>query len=80
MSHNADQNSANSIIIPFRDLKPETLEQLIQEFVTRDGCDWDQPDCSLEDKVRQVMQQLHRGHIQIVFDLISETANLISTT
>ncbi len=80
MAHNTDQNSDNIIIIPFRDLEPETLEQLIQEFVTRDGCDWDQTGCSLEDKVRQVVQQLHSGRVQIVFDLISETANLVSTT
>ena len=72
-----DQSNDNAVVIPFRKLEPETLEQLVQEFVTRDGADWDEAGCSLADKVKQVMQQLHSGDIQLVFDLASETANLI---
>jgi len=65
------------IDIPYTDLKRETLVRLIEEFVSRDGADWDETGGSLEEKVEQVLAQLRRGTIKIVFDLTSETANLV---
>jgi len=67
----------DGIDIPFRELQPETLQRLIEEFVTRDGSDWDETGCTLEDKVHQVMQQLETGRVKIVFDLNMQTANLV---
>ena len=78
MHDETNQNTDNIVIIPYKDLAPDTLERLIQEFVTRDGADWDQAGCSLADKVSQVRAQLDNGKIQLVFDLSSETANLIA--
>ncbi len=75
-----DQTKENTVIIPFRDLDPNTLKHLLQEFVTRDGCDWDERGCSLEEKVEQVMQQLYSGRAQIIFDLNSETTNLVASS
>jgi len=63
--------------IPYLQLNPETLERMIQEFVTRDGADWAETGCTLEDKVEQVLQQLKSGRIKVVFDQTSQTANLI---
>lgn len=64
--------------VPYRQIHPETLQRLIQEFVTRDGADWGEAGCSLEDKVRQVQQQLTAGQVRVVFDLRSQTVNIVA--
>ena len=65
------------IDVPYERLDPETLRNVIQEFVTRDGADWGDAGCTLEDKVGQVMQQLRSRKVKIVFDLNSETTNIV---
>lgn len=63
--------------VPYERLAPETLRNLIQEFVTRDGVDWGEAGGALEDKVSRVMQQLRSRKIKVVFELKSQTANII---
>ena len=63
--------------IPYDQLEPDTLRRMIQEFVSRDGSDWDDAGCTLDDKVGQVLQQLKNSKIKVVFDLTSQTANLV---
>ncbi len=65
------------IEIPYRQLAPDTLQRLIEEFVSRDGADWGEAGGSLDAKVKQVKAQLQRGQVRIVFDLNSGTANLV---
>ncbi|MCW8859236.1 MAG: YheU family protein [Deltaproteobacteria bacterium] len=66
------------IEVPYDELDPETLRRLIQEFVSRDGADWADAGCTLEDKVEQVLQQLKNQKVKVVFDLSSQTANLVT--
>lgn len=75
---NPDHQQEDGIDVPYEQVPAETLRRLIQEFVTRDGADWGDAGCSLEDKVRQVLQQLKSKQVKVVFDLRSETANLVS--
>lgn len=63
--------------VPYERIAPRTLRNMIQEFVSRDGADWGERGCSLEDKVEQVHQQLWEGKIKVVFDLKSQTANIV---
>ncbi len=63
--------------VPYDRLDPETLRNLLQEFVTRDGSDWNGVGGGLEDKVEQVLRQLRDNKIKIVFDLTSQSANLV---
>jgi len=72
-------SEANRVDIPYCQLDSDVLRALIEEFVTRDGTDWDQSGCSLEDKVDQIMAQLADGRVKIVHDLNSESTNLLST-
>lgn len=64
--------------IPYQQLDPQTLCRLIQEFVSRDGADWGDAGGSLEDKVAQVMQQLRDKQVKLVYDLATQTANLVA--
>ena len=63
--------------VPYERLDPETLRNLIQEFVTRDGSDWGDVGGALEDKVGQVMQQLQSRKVKVVFEMKSQTANIV---
>ncbi|STT24493.1 Uncharacterised protein family (UPF0270) [Klebsiella pneumoniae] len=48
------------MIIPWQDLDPETLDNLIESFVLREGTDYGEYERSLADKVADVKQQLKR--------------------
>ncbi len=65
------------IEVPYERLDPETLRNMIQEFVTRDGADWGEVGGALENKVAQVMQQLRSRKVKVVFELKSQTANIV---
>lgn len=56
------------MIIPHRELSPEALQGLIEEFVTRDGTDYGERETPLETKVAQVWQQLDLGTAVIAFN------------
>ena len=53
------------MIIPWQDIAPETLENLIREFVLREGTDYGTVEISLQDKVDQVKTQLEKGEAVI---------------
>ena len=65
--------------LPFTLLAPETLQRLLEEFVTREGTDNGDLDHSLADRVRAVQRQLERGEAHIDFDPESESCTVLST-
>ena len=67
------------IDIPMERINPETLRMMIEEFVTREWSDMDHGEQTLEQKVRQVMQQLKSNRAKITFDVASESWNIISS-
>lgn len=68
------------MIIPWQDLAPETLENLIESFVLREGTDYGEHERSLEDKVADVKQQLQSGEVVLVWSELHETVNLMHRT
>ena len=72
-----DEGQEAGIEIPFARIDPETLQRMIEEFVSRDGADWAESGCALEDKVRQVLRQLRDGQVRVVYDQKTQTANLV---
>ncbi|MFK3663043.1 MULTISPECIES: YheU family protein [Enterobacterales] len=68
------------MIIPWQDLAPETLENLIESFVLREGTDYGEHERSLEDKVADVKQQLQSGEVVLVWSELHETVNLMTRT
>ena len=65
------------MIIPFTDLSTETLENLIEEFVLREGTEYGDHDVSLVEKVIQVKQQLKSGEAVIVYSELHESVNIV---
>ncbi|MGR5455881.1 YheU family protein [Vibrio alfacsensis] len=64
------------MIIPWQDIAPETLENLIREFVLREGTDYGTVEISLQDKIDQVKSQLKKGEAVIVFSELHETVDI----
>lgn len=78
IEENNPEQQEEGIEVPYQQIDPETLRRMIQEFVSRDGADWGDAGCTLEDKVDQVLQQLERNQVKVVFDLRSQTANIVA--
>ncbi|PFG55113.1 hypothetical protein ATG66_1375 [Vibrio sp. ES.051] len=64
------------MIIPWQDIAPETLENIIREFVLREGTDYGTVEVSLQDKLEQVKHQLAQGEAVIVFSELHETVDI----
>ena len=65
------------VIVPVAQLDPATLRNLVGEFVTREWSELGDGGSTLEEKVAQVLRQLQEGTVLLVFDLKSETCNLV---
>lgn len=63
--------------IPYRTLKPETLEKLIENFVMREGTDYGHIDHGIDAKVKQVLKQLEDGKAKICFDPDTESCDIV---
>lgn len=64
------------MLIPHRALQPDTLRNLVEEFVTREGTDYGEHLYSLDDKVSQVMRQLEQGKVVLLYDPDTSTCQL----
>jgi uncharacterized protein YheU (UPF0270 family) len=65
------------MIIPITDLTEETLMNIIEGFVLREGTEYGEADVSLADKVQQVSAQLAIGDVLLVYSELHETVNII---
>ncbi len=63
--------------IPYQELKQDTLESLIEEFVSREGTDYGLTMYSLEQKVQHVISQLKNGKASIVYDAETSSCNIV---
>lgn len=64
--------------VPYDQLSPETLEAVIEEFVTREGTDYGKTDVSFERKIESVRRQIETGKVLIVFDESMQSCNILS--
>ena len=65
------------MIVPLENLKEETLNRVIEEFVLREGTDYGLREFSLEQKVKHVRSQLTRKDAFVVFDSASESVSIV---
>ena len=65
------------MIIPWKDLEAETLENLIESFVLREGTDYGEQERSLAQKVEDVRRQLSSGEAVLVWSELHETVNIM---
>ena len=65
------------MLIPYQDLEHDTLINLIEYFVLREGTDYGEQELSLAQKCQTVMQQLKSGSIVILYSEHLESITLI---
>jgi uncharacterized protein YheU (UPF0270 family) len=64
--------------VPYEQINPETLFNMIKEFVTREWSDLSDSGFTQEEKVEQVLQQLRDKKAKVVFDFTSGTVNIVA--
>ncbi len=67
------------MIIPYQELDDETLNQLIESVVLREGTDYGEQEVSLEEKVAQVLEQLKCGSAVIEYSEDNDSVNIIES-
>jgi uncharacterized protein YheU (UPF0270 family) len=75
----ATDNLEEGLDVPFEQISPDTLRAMIEEFVTREWSELFESGYTLNEKVEQVIQQLQDRKAKVVFDLTTETCNIVST-
>ena len=65
------------MIIPYHELDQDTLNNLIEYYVLREGTDYGEQEISLAEKVTAVKRQLKTGEVVIVYSELHETVNLM---
>lgn len=65
------------MIIPWKDLDRETLDNLIESFVLREGTDYGEQERSLQQKVDDVRRQLNSGEVVLVWSELHESVNIM---
>lgn len=66
-----------AIHVPHYELSAETLRSVVESFVLREGTDYGERDVTLDDKVAQVIRQLERGEVRILFDPDTESVDIV---
>ena len=64
------------MIIPLESLSEATLNNLIREFVLREGTDYGAEEISLDTKVEQILHQLKAGKLVITYSEEYETCSI----
>lgn len=64
------------MIVPWQQIASDTLENLIREFVLREGTDYGDIEITLQQKVEQIQAQLKSGEAVVVFSELHETVDI----
>jgi hypothetical protein len=66
------------MIIPISDIPAETLNNLVEAFVLREGTEYGEFDYSLAEKVNHVLMQLKTGEAFVQYSELHESINIVS--
>lgn len=64
-----------TIEIPYRELSPEALHGILEEYATRGGFDSELP---LSDRIAVLRSKLDSGQARIIYDPEEGTTNLVT--
>jgi hypothetical protein len=65
-------------VIPYNEIQAETLQRLIEDFVTREGAVQGHVEIELANKVAAVLSQIRMGLAVIVFDEETESCTIVT--
>lgn len=64
------------MIIPWQQLEPETLINIIESFILREGTDYGIEELSLAQKTQNLLEQIRQGSAVIVWSELHETIDI----
>ncbi len=67
------------LVIPYKELSPEALRGVLEEYVSREGTDYGHATFSLAQKVAAVHRMLETGQAVIVFDPDTQSCNITTS-
>ncbi|OIV46400.1 hypothetical protein BK025_11810 [Sodalis sp. TME1] len=65
------------MIIPWEQIDPATLYNLIESFVLREGTDYGEREQSLQQKAADVLRQVQSGEAVLVWSELHESINIM---
>jgi len=69
---------AQFLEIPTDRVSPEALDALLEEFASRDGTDYGERERSLAQKTASLRCQLAEGALRLLYDLESESWDIVA--
>ena len=73
-----DKDKSNTIVVPADRLSVESLESLVEEFVTREGTDYGFQEVSVEQKLKQALSAVKKGDVLVIYNTDSESTQLVA--
>jgi len=68
----------NMIEVPWDQLAADTLQALVEEFVSRDGTDYGEREIALSQKAEQVIYGIKRKQYVIVYDQEADSVQIVT--
>lgn len=66
------------MLIPYQQLDVMTLNNLIEQYILREGTDYGEVEFSLQQKTQQILAQIKNEEIFIMYSELNESVTLIS--
>lgn len=66
------------MLIPYQQVNEITLNNLIEQYILREGTDYGEIEFSLEEKTQQILQQITDETIYILYSELNESVTLIN--
>ena len=66
------------MLVPYQQLNKITLNNLIEQYILREGTDYGEIEFSLQQKTQQILRQVKNSEIHIVYSELTESVTLIS--
>ncbi|PJG83652.1 YheU family protein [Caviibacterium pharyngocola] len=64
------------MIIPWQELEAETLQNIVESFILREGTDYGSEELSLEQKTTKLLDEIRQGRALIVWSELHESIDI----
>lgn len=66
------------MLIPYQDLEQQTLLNIIEQYILREGTDYGLYEAPLAEKRAQLLKQIQNNEIYIIYSELTKSVTLIS--
>ncbi|MFZ7283774.1 YheU family protein [Avibacterium avium] len=64
------------MIIPWQELEEETLKNIAESFILREGTDYGEQELSLQQKTENLLTKIHQGKAVIVWSELHQSIDI----